>query len=376
MNSNSLPLTRRAGIGLAWIAGFVLLVLFVLGLPVVLVWPKWVFAAVLALALVLALPVWLIRRRWARDRDDYSPGRSYLAFALVVLALLVVLLAAPVYYIANRVDARPATMPQAILSNGKKTVVFQGMVHIGSEPFYQGVVWEVEKALADGYTMFYEGVEPSPESKEATEWFTNTLAGGGDLSANYKMLGDLCGLKFQLDYFGPVEAHKKDHPAQHVIADVTHLDMYKEFQRLAKADPAFAQRAAEQTAKSAKGAAGDDPFTWIASSMKGSTEGQKYVVGTLCRGLVSRTFARVGPQGEALEPVILDYRNRELARRIAEYPGEKIFVTYGAAHLPGTVAELRKIDPAWGIKSIKWTRAISAPDRLDGELMPVPPVGP
>lgn len=42
----------------------------------------------------------------------------------------------PVYYLANLVDTRPTTVPQVVLSDGNKTVVFQGMVHVGSEAFY------------------------------------------------------------------------------------------------------------------------------------------------------------------------------------------------------------------------------------------------
>ncbi len=364
--------TERAGIGVRWIAGFVLVVLFAIALPVVLIWPKWVFAALAALAIVLALPVWLIWRFWAGAREGYSAARSYFASSVVVLMLLVVLLAAPVYYLAYVVDTRPASAPQAVLSNGKKTVVFQGMLHVGSEPFYQGVVYDVEKALAEGYTMFYEAVQPSPESKEATEWFSRTLAGGGDLNANYKMLSDACGLKFQLDYFGPVEAHKKEHPEQHVVADVSHLDMYREYERLAKTDPGFAARVSAERPAKEKGKSSDSVIDLVVSGMGESTEGQKYVTGVLCRGLVSRQFASVGPKGGALDPVILDFRNRALARRIADYPGDKMFVTYGAAHLPGTIEELRRIDPAWTMKTIKWTRAIGSPEHLEGTLIGLP----
>ncbi len=41
----------------------------------------------------------------------------------------------------------------------------------------------------------------------------------------------------------------------------------------------------------------------------------------------------------------MDYRNRALAQGIMQSKDDKIFITYGAAHLPGLVAELRKLDP-------------------------------
>jgi uncharacterized membrane protein len=52
-------LAQRTRISAQAIAWFVLAVFFIIGLPVVLVWPKYVFGIVVALALVLAVPVFL-----------------------------------------------------------------------------------------------------------------------------------------------------------------------------------------------------------------------------------------------------------------------------------------------------------------------------
>jgi hypothetical protein len=153
---------QRAAIGLRWIAGFIVAVLAWVGLQVLDVWPAWVLAAVVGLALVLALPIWLIRRAGARGRLGWSARRAYGSTALVVLVLLILVLATPIYYLALRGELRPAAVPQAVLSNGPKTVVFQGMVHIGSEPYYKGMVYEVGKALTEGSALFYEGVIEHP----------------------------------------------------------------------------------------------------------------------------------------------------------------------------------------------------------------------
>lgn len=69
-----------------------------------------------------------------------------------------------------------------------------------------------------------------------------------------------------------------------------------------------------------------------------------------------------------MEPVILDYRNRALAQRIMQSTDDKIFITYGAAHLPGLVAELRKLDSKWSVGSVKWMRTIEAPEHIEGTL--------
>jgi len=69
-----------------------------------------------------------------------------------------------------------------------------------------------------------------------------------------------------------------------------------------------------------------------------------------------------------MEPVILDFRNRALAQRIMQSPNDRIFIANGVAHLPGLVAELRKLDPKWAVGSVKWLRTIEAPEHIEGQL--------
>jgi hypothetical protein len=66
----------------------------------------------------------------------------------------------PIYYLAFWVQTGPTAVPLVTFSNGQKNVVFQGMQHVASEDFYKSVVFDLEKALVDGYTLFYEGVHP------------------------------------------------------------------------------------------------------------------------------------------------------------------------------------------------------------------------
>ena len=43
------------------------------------------------------------------------------------------------------------------------------MQHIGSGDFYKSVVFDLEQALADGYTLFYEGVTPMAGRPDLTD---------------------------------------------------------------------------------------------------------------------------------------------------------------------------------------------------------------
>jgi hypothetical protein len=369
--ATSIPFSQHAGIVTRSIAWFVLVVLFLCGLPVVLVWPGSFFLGLLVAALLLALPVlglwWLVCRKNPR----FKTLRQYLKISVATLMLMVVLISLPVYYLSFEVNAHPSALPQVTLTNGTKTVVFQGMVHVGSEPFYKSVVYDLEKALADGYTLFYEGVQPSPG--EGDDWFRDNLADGGDLSDNYKMLSSVCGLQFQLDYFGLLAKDMKVHPDRHVTADVTTLDMKREYDRLVKTNPAFAAAVKKKPAAKVESTKSDDagPLDFLTAYAKdGSTE-QKNILGILCRGVINATLSATDTDN-ALSPVILDYRNRNLVQQIITHHSKKIYITYGAAHLPGVMALLKEKDPKWRVVSTKWMRAVGAPEHLTGVLQSAP----
>lgn len=358
----------RLAIGIAAIAWFLLAVFFLLGLPVVLAWPNPLLGVATAVALILAMAVTLVYGLLRRRRADSHPFRVFMKTAVAGFMAVIALMAFPVYYLSFEVDAHPSALPQVTLTNGTKTVVYQGMVHVGSEPFYKSVVYDLEKALVDGFTLFYEGVQPSPG--EGDRWFADNLAGGGDLSENYKLLGSVCELKFQLEYFALLSEDMKARPERHVVADVTTLDMKREFDRLVTADPQFAARVANKPARegaSTNPSQGGLTDTWL-DGLKPVSADQRRIMGILCRGAINMALGQGGASGE-LEPIVLDFRNRNLAATIAKHPANKIYVTYGAAHLPGVIALLKAQDPQWRIVSTKWMRAVGNPEHLAGHMV-------
>jgi hypothetical protein len=359
------PLWRVRLQAIAW---FVLVAAFALGLPILLGWGYGLLFALLLVAAVLAVvSAWVVRRLspTAAGRTFASAwARNLLGWTLV----LGVVVAAPFYYLMIVTDTRPATVPQVSLTNGSKRVVFQGMQHIGSERFYQAVIYDVEKALSEGYVSYYEGVQtPTPESQAFFEKLSHELVGGSDLSGTYKSIGEVCGMKFQLDYFGLLEADKAERPNRHLVADVDALELKAEYERLMREDPAFAKAHANDFQP--KTATDDNAFMLkLVEWLKRGSASQKALGGVTCRGLFTLNQAAASATPGRMEPVILDFRNRALAQRIMQSPDDKIFITYGAAHLPGLVAELRKLDPKWAVGSVKWLRTIEAPEHIEGPL--------
>lgn len=54
-----------------------------------------------------------------------------------------------------------------------------------------------------------------------------------------------------------------------------------------------------------------------------------------------------GIPAERWAPVVLDSRNANLAARVHAAGDERIVITYGAAHEPGWLAEMQKLDARW-----------------------------
>jgi hypothetical protein len=362
---------ERFRLRLSAIIWFVLLAGFLLALPV-LIGVSWlVVLGVVAAALILAFPgAWLVRKLFRHQRVQ----AFFTSFAKAFVALLFslsIIVAAPIYYFALYTDLHPLIVPQATLSNGSKTVVFQGMTHIGSEGFYKSVVYDLEKALTEDYVLYYEGVMGDPAGDA---WFSQHMAGGGDLNTNYQMLSDVCGLQFQLDYFGLLDADRKVHPERHVSADVTTGDMMREYERLMQSDPEFAAdqkpAATPAVAPAADAAVSEQAgagITGLIGFLQNGSPELRNLAGTVCRGFMTYTLTQAAAP-EQMDKVILVFRNRALADRILSDTHEKIYITYGAGHLPGLFAMLQAADPNWTMESLKWLRTLEAPEDLQGQL--------
>ncbi len=364
---DTLKPTSTLAIRLSTLLWSVLVLCFLAGLPVLLGATWLSLPMLLLLAALLSLPlVWLWRRIWLPSRARHWTG-TWLRGGLGMWFLLSGLAAAPVYWLAIITETRPAIVPTVTLSNGTRTIVLQGMQHVGAERFFQAVVYDLEKALADGYVLAYEGVADS--DPEADAWFRQVLTHGKDLGDSYRELGKTCGLTYQIDYFGPVVADAKAHPDRHVTMDVTTRAMKQEYDRLMQSDPAFAasmrKRDAEQNSNDDDGS---DIVTRLIEWQKAGGESQHVLVGTVCRGIMTFVMRKSSEGGgDDMNPVVLEFRNRHLATQLLTDPRPKIYVTYGAAHLPG-VMELMKKEPGWKVESVKWMRTIAAPDHLEGRL--------
>ncbi len=177
--NEKVPMQVRLRISFCAIAWFLLFCTFFIGTLVLTAWSPWLFWLFAGIAFIVAAPIsWGIRRALKPATSKLS---HFIRTATFTLFILVSIATLPFYFLVYYSEAHPLAMPQAVLTDGKKTVTFQGMVHVGSENFYKSVIYDLEMALDDGYRLYYEGITPS--TPEADAWFSNVVAGGGSLSS-------------------------------------------------------------------------------------------------------------------------------------------------------------------------------------------------
>ncbi|MDR2296749.1 MAG: hypothetical protein LBE30_00185 [Comamonas sp.] len=339
--------------GIAWfVAGMV----FLLAFPMLLKAAAWALPVAIIISALLALPVAWVYRKFRKPKDAFKWTWGRCTF--VLLFIFSVLFAAPIYYFSAVTQLRPALVPQVSLTNGDKTIVFQGMQHVGIERFYKSVVYDIEEALSRGDVIFYEGVRPS--NPEADAWLNNIMTGGKDLSESYKVLGNLCGLKFQNDYFLLLGRDAQANPKSHVVADVSTLDLKHEYERLLATDKSFV---AAMAARSKSDPTSPERIESLVRFLDKGTKAQRAMAGIVCRGFMTISMqSEKAANPEPLERVILDFRNKVLADKLLSEPNKHIFVTYGSNHLHGVLSLLQKNDPKWHVASVKWMRTIEAPE--------------
>lgn len=357
--STPIPFFARLGIILSTLFWAFLASLFLIGTPLILNTSTTLAGGLAAAALILAILVtWLLR--------VVSYQQSLRSFFVVIikpflllLFVFVSLLSLPFYYLAYKAKTDPVLLPQTVLSNGEKTLIFQGITHIGSEHFYKSIGYDLETALNEGYKVFYEGIKLS--SPENDSWFSQTI-GDGDPSKSYKDLALACNLQFQSDYFQLIDHDQDTHPDQHLMADPDTSQVKVEYDRLMRDDTAFSftmkmQQGYQENHQQAQ------HLSTLIEWVKQGIGNQHPIVGTLCQGLFTRVLDPSKTSAPPLNKLLVDFRNKHLANTILTDTSNKIYIVYSANHLSGIFTLLHDQDPRWEIKSVKWLRDMDAPQQ-------------
>lgn len=365
---------REWGIALRAIAIFVMVAAALFSLPytIATLGSARGILIVLAVAVVLALFTALfIKLIAALFKRNVGFLRTALIAGLIWFAVGLIAIASPMLGAQYINASKPLLVPRVTLTDGKKTVIFQGMVHVASKPYYESIVFDMLRARDDGFVFFYEGVGPG---SEANKQRLGELLGTGnaDINGAYNTLSNVCGLSFQGDFFKVFREEAKREPQRHKVADVSIDAMIAEWDRLVQADPNLAN-ALPARAGSARAQAGSANTDATSASFvdlyKLMSEGQQGVIGTLCKAVMNTRLSASETDGSPFNRlVVLDFRNKHLADEIQNATDSKIYVTYGAGHMRGVYQLLKQRNPVWRVADVTWLTVIQPVPQQEGVL--------
>jgi len=331
-----------------------------------------VFIALIILTGILAFLItfiaWLIKKLFRKKTSFFKTG-AITHFGLFISSMI--LLSIPMWAAIIINSTIPVTLPTITLTDGEKTVVYQGMIHIGSENYYKSIIFDMV-AAGDDFVFFYEGVTDGSEENEAR--FDNIMGFGGpnqNVNDGYIVVSRVCDLYFQGEFFWVFMDDMAENSEQHIHMDVSVDEMIEEWDRLLIEHPDYA--AAElplPTPEPNPPIAAGESNSSSNSSSSSLTSGQRQFVSRFCQAAIS-IFIN-GDDGTIEDPftreVILDFRDRHLANGIINADADKIFITYGSAHFPGVYAYLKEDNPDWEIINVRWKRALELSQDVVGTL--------
>lgn len=249
-------------------------------------------------------------------------------------------------------DLNPAEVPLYSLSNGSKEVRFQGMSHIGSKSFYEGVKKDIEIWKNDGFILFYEWVKPWTE--ENLEAFNEAI--WIDFNPNlYENFSKLYWVQHQKNPEFLWITNDKDY---NIDLDInTIMSIYRNKTWKNENNLKNTKRWEMQVA---------DVWKDIIDQLSGLSERElslmRYINKSVLNFIVKNEdfrdmmLEKFGNQD--LFSVILDERNEYLVQNILASEASNIFVIYWLMHFEWVLEILQEKDPNWDIISIGYKRLI------------------
>ncbi len=207
------------------------------------------------------------------------------------------------------------------LSNNIKEVAFIEMHHIGRKEFYDDVATKIDSLKKQGYSVFYEGIETEPDTDslqadaynrklrkligatvgEYLDTLNNTYLGKYKISNKYKMMMQPAASELNIDTI------------QALRADISFKTLVNEFEN-----------------KYSK-------IELDSCDLKTSLFSKTY----------SCELVKKSQRTAFFDETVLGLRDRNLAKKVMEYQGDKIVIVFGSLHVSGMMIELTKADSGW-----------------------------
>lgn len=271
--------------------------------------------------------------------QDFS--RIFLFYYSIIILIFTSFIASFSYYYNEK---SPAFLKEYTLTNWEKTLVFQEMMHIWWNNFYENISKNLKKYKDQDFVHFFEWVRPgSEENKKEFDkaiWFEfdETL---------YPNISKLLKIEFQ-DYKKIIwELSEKDINIDLSIDEI--MEEYKKLENISEKNSEIKDISKEiQNLINSLNQREIDliAYIWQASLnfMLSSEENMKNMM--------------EAGETQKIMSVILDKRDKNLAENILKSEHKKIYVTYGALHFPWVLKYLQEKDKNWKIEKIENFKAL------------------
>lgn len=297
--------------------------------------------------LVLSFLLWglyyLVKRIFkSKNISSFGAFTSTFVFIVSIFIFIVsITLWSFVYYYNEK---SPALMPEYHLTNWDKKLVFQWMVHIWSENFYERVSKNLKKYKEEWFIHFFEWVKPGkPESQQE---FNKIMWVKFDAGL-YENMSKLFWVTFQ-DYNKIINPFSQ---TKDINIDISMDEIIEEYKKIKKTDNNpkhvvdykviwdFLNKLNEKELK----------FTvYLSRSFLNMMIWNKEFLQQLTEAWNKEIFE-----------VILWSRNKVLVDAIVNSNEKNIYVTYGLLHFDWVYKLLQEKDPNWKIEKIVKYRAIN-----------------
>lgn len=275
-------------------------------------------------------------------------------------------------------SAIPMPAPQITFSNGEKTIVFQGMIHIGKGDFYKKVNSDANNFRDLGYTIVHEGVGL-------------VIDNDSDLSCTEEDFTSLNGYLTQPSCLGGIKSNDKvfelssDDFRSHVLNYLASYHSNSDIPGFTDEEVRFISEIVFSADVKSYNALNPSFLTLRLINLVsfGSTISSHYIPYTpynsdsdldssrvvIMRGLIEKIKnTEISKDDKQLDfltllalslpmNVIVDHRNKILSDGLQKTNGDS-YVMYGMSHIPGVYAELKKSDPRWKIEKTRFLNVI------------------
>ncbi len=296
----------------------------------------------LSITLALFLELWLTIALWRRIRKRPVSTPTWQSAAQRALGVVGILGWGTVIGLYASSQYWPATVGRYELSNGKQTVIFQGVAHIAVPDLYNTIEADLRARTQEDYVLYYEGIQPG---KAENVQKLAVMVGSKFTQNSYPQVAKALGLEAQ-DQQRFINIQKDR--AQ--VADMTVDEFVAAYEHrfgpidLPALNPAQAHKNAETP----------DHFAAFANNMAAYSAEEQAKIQPIAHALMS-VMLHLAPRimaHQKLFQVALDTRNEHVVKQILANPQDtKIYLLYGDAHLPGVLKGLQAHDASWKMHS-------------------------